>query len=521
MRRHHLIATAALIGLMTAGLTACSGDDSGDDAQPSAEAGDPQDYYDDYDDQDPPGIVEPAPPGNWPGVMDENTFVEAGTSGFVATELDPRSTFSLEGDTGSYAIARGLMAGGNQPPPEAIRPEEWVNAFDYGYAAPLDRDLGVYVDSAAAPYALDDTRLVRVGIKAREISAEDRPPAAITMVVDTSGSMDIRTRLGLVKSSLALLAENLRPTDTVAIVTRGSGAQALLPPTPVRDGWTIQNAIRQLYPSGSTNMEAGLQLGYQHARASFREGGINTVILASDGVANVGSTTPEELVGMIRENGSEGIHLVTVGYGMGNYNDHLMEQLADDGDGFYAYVDTYEEAQKLYVTDLAGTLAVVAEEARAQVWFDPELVASYRLIGYENRDLADESFTSTEADAGEIGSGHDVTALYEVQLTSAARAGDRVGSVHLAWRPAGSSEFEQSATPVYADAVESPSSALRLASTVADVAQVLKGGTPLTERGVTLTDLAADAAALEAEDVAGARELSALIADAKTTCYGC
>jgi len=224
---------------------------------------------------------------------------------------------------------------------------------------------------------------------------------------------------------------------------------------------------------------------------------------------------------MIRESGAEGIKLVTVGYGMGNYNDHLMEQLANDGDGFYAYVDTFEEAEQLYAEDLTGTLSVVAEEARAQVEFDPELVASYRLVGYENRQLADDEFNDTTVDAGEIGAGHDVTALYEVRLTSAARTGDRVGTVNLGWRPEGADDFARSATPIYADAAEEPSSSLRLAATVANLAQVLKGSRPVAEREVTLTQLEADAQALASEDVPGASQLAALIADAQDACGDC
>lgn len=512
-----------MLGLTLVGLTACSSgsDDSGDISSPES-------YYTDYPEPEHEDNAAAAPQSqedskgrDWPGPLEDNTFVEAGTSGFVATAEDPRSTFSLDADTGSYGVARELLTGGNRPPAESIRPEEWVNAFDYGYDAPRDRDLGVYVDSAAAPYTTDGTRLVRVGIKAREVSDEDRPPAAITMVVDTSGSMDIQERLGLVKSSLALLAENLHPDDTISIVTYGSSAHAMLPATPVRQKERILDAIDQLHPSGSTNMEDGLRLGYQEARKSFREGAINTVILSSDGVANVGSTGSDDLVDMIRESGAEGIKLVTVGYGMGNYNDHLMEQLADDGDGFYAYVDTYEEAEQLYVEDLTGTLSVVAEEARAQVEFDPELVASYRLVGYENRQLADDKFTDTTVDAGEIGAGHDVTALYEVQLTSASRPGDRVGTVNLGWRPEGADDFVRSATPIYADAAEEPSASLRLAATVANLAQVLKGSQPVAGREVTLSQLAAEAQTLASEDVPGASRLTVLITDAQGACGDC
>ncbi|MDQ3483889.1 MAG: von Willebrand factor type A domain-containing protein, partial [Actinomycetota bacterium] len=279
------------------------------------------------------------------------------------------STFALDVDTGSFSVARTLLDSGLLPPAESIRPEEWVNAFDYHQQAPTHSDLGVEVESALAPSADDGTQVVRIGIKAREISAAQRPPVALTMVVDTSGSMDIRERLGLVKSSLALLAEHLRPTDTIAIVTYEDNARPVLPPTPIRETGAIVDAIEDLRPGGSTNLAAGLRLGYQQARAAHRPDAVNAVILASDGVANVGMTGPDALSRMIARGGDEGIHLVTVGFGMGNYNDDLMEQLADQGDGFYAYVDSFSEAERLFVDELSSTLTPVAMDAKVQVEF--------------------------------------------------------------------------------------------------------------------------------------------------------
>ena len=525
MRRHRQLLAATTFGLLAAtALSGCSDDPATDRAEI-----DPRSYYREYrvgeSDSLAYGSVpmtaaedgSAAAPG-WPGVLQDNTFVDAGTSDFVPTARDPLSTFALDVDTGSYSVASELLSLGHRPPAASIRPEEWVNAFEYGYPAPTETDLGVYVDGAAAPSTADGTQLIRVGIKAREIADADRPPVALTLVADTSGSMDIRDRLGLVRSSVALLAKHLRPDDTLAIVTYEDSARALLEPTPIGRTETILDAIDRLRPGGSTNMEAGLRLAYDQAREAYRDDAINAVVLASDGVANVGTTGAGGLTDMIQRAGADGIHLVTVGYGMGNYNDHLMEQLADRGNGFYAYVDTFGEARRLFVEDITGTLTVVARDARTQVAFDPELVESYRLIGYDNRAIADSDFTRRGLDAGEVGAGHDVTALYEVRLAPAAaiEPGAQIGSVALRWQSVDTGEVEESSTPVTAADTESETDpSLRLAATVADLAQLLKGATPVAERGVTLDALRVEAATLESEGVEGGAELVQLIDQAQ------
>jgi Ca-activated chloride channel family protein len=529
MRSHRqlIVATSTLGILAATALAGCSDSDDRSDRS----AIEPRSYFRDYHAGEsdaltygsvPQTAVEdqagaPEQP-DWPGVLQDNTFVDAGTSGFTATTQDPLSTFALDVDTGSYSVANELLSTGHRPPAASIRPEEWINAFEYGYAPPTDTDLGVYVDGAAAPSTADGTQLIRVGIKAREIDAADRPPVALTLVADTSGSMDIRDRLGLVRSSVALLAKHLRPDDTIAIVTYEDNAKALLEPTPIGETETILDAIDRLEPGGSTNMEAGLQLAYDQAREAYRDDAINAVVLASDGVANVGMTGAGGLSDMIQKAGDDGIHLVTVGYGMGNYNDHLMEQLADRGDGFYAYVDTFEEAKRLFVEDITGTLTVVGRDARVQVGFDPELVESYRLIGYDNRAIADDDFDKAGLDAGEVGVGHEVTALYEVRLAAdaAVEPGTEIGSVDLRWESADSGRTEESTTPVTsADTEAAADPSLRLAATVADLSQLLKGATPVAERGVTLDDLAIVAAELDAEGVDGAAELVDLIDQAE------
>jgi Ca-activated chloride channel family protein len=297
----------------------------------------------------------------------------------------------------------------------------------------------------------------------------------------------------------------------------------VLAPTPVEEWRDIVDAIDALVPSGSTNMEAGLLLGYEQARetaASHRgdEAAIDVVVLASDGVANQGVTDPEVLIDEITDAaeegpaGEQGIHLVTVGYGMGNYNDHLMEQLADQGDGFYSYVDTFAEAERLFVDELTPTLYVVAEEAKVQVVFDPDVVSEYRLIGYENRMLDDEEFTDDTVDAGELGAGHEVTAVYEVALVDGAGSGDVAGTVRLRWAEPGSGDV----TEIERDLTigDAASDAVRLATLVAHTAEVLKGNEVVTRRGVTLEELLDEAEALVVGDVEGADVMEDLLRDA-------
>ena len=312
-------------------------------------------------------------PPRIPDPDEDNTFVDPGTSGFVPTADDPRSTFGLDVDAGSFHLARSSLSQGYPVPPASVRPEEWVNALSYDETLEPTSggDLSLVGESGLAPSLDDGTQVVRVGVAAREVPADARPRVNITLVVDRSGSMDIRERLGLVQSSLAVLANQLRDDDTVSVVSFEDQATPLLEPTPVRETRKILRAIERLTPGGSTNLEAGLSLGYEQAREAFDPDAVNLVVLCSDGVANVGSTGPGSITDRIAEEGADGIHLVTVGYGLGNYNDHLMEQLANLGDGFYAYVDTYDEAQQLFGTDLTTTLVPVAGEARAQVDLRP------------------------------------------------------------------------------------------------------------------------------------------------------
>jgi Ca-activated chloride channel family protein len=384
-----------------------------------------------------------------PTPYDGVTFEDPGVNPFVDTADDRESTFGLDVDTASYTIARRWIEDGNLPDPASIRVEEFVNAFDQGYAAPETDAFAIHADGGPSPFLDEDEVLLRIGIKAREVGDRERPDAALTFVVDVSGSMAREDRLELVKRSLALLVEELRPRDTVALVVYGSDARVVLPPTRAREADEILAAIGSLQPEGSTNAEAGLRLGYALARETLVEGGINRVILASDGVANVGVTDAQGILEQIRHDADAGIQLVTVGFGMGNYNDVLLEQLADDGDGFYAYVDQLDEARRLFVEDLTGTLQTVALDARVQVEFNPDTVEAYRLIGFENRAIDDDDFRDDDVEAGAIGAGHASTALYALRLEREAGWDARLATVSLRWTDPESRRADELAEDVH------------------------------------------------------------------------
>lgn len=357
-------------------------------------------------------------------------FSTSGVNPFIDTEDDAQSTFGLDVDTGSYTVARRYLRDGYIPPPEAIRVEEFVNYFHYGDRAPARDDFALYADGARWPFPRGDRYYaLRFGVRGREITAASRKPATLVFTVDVSGSMAQQNRLGLVKQALGLLLGQLDKRDRIGLVVYGSSGQVLLEPT--ADHEAIRRAIERLEPAGSTNAEEGLVLAYELAGRHFRRGEINRVILCSDGVANVGRTGPESILDRIGEAARRGIELTTVGFGMGNYNDVLMEQLANKGNGHYAYVDSLAEAQRVFVENLTGTLQTIARDAKVQVEFEPSTVARYRLLGYENRDIADERFRDDSVDAGEIGAGHSVTALYEIKLHPEASRDDLVGTLRL------------------------------------------------------------------------------------------
>jgi Ca-activated chloride channel family protein len=333
---------------------------------------------------------------------------------FVLVAQDPRSTFSVDVDTASYAIVRRFLNAGRLPPRDAVRIEELVNYFPYAYAPPTDgRPFAVHMDTAACPWAPRHL-LVRIGIKGREVPRRERPPANLVFLLDVSGSMDAPDKLPLVKAAMRLLVDELDPKDRVAIVVYAGAEGLALPSTPATERTTILSAIEALSPGGTTHGSAGIRLAYETATTHFIKGGINRVILATDGDFNVGVTSPGALVRLIEKKARTGVFLTTLGFGRGNLKDSTLEKLADHGNGNYAYIDGLSEARKVLVEQVGATLVTIAKDVKLQVEFNPRRVQAFRLIGYENRVLAHQDFNDDRRDAGDIGAGHTVTALYEI-----------------------------------------------------------------------------------------------------------
>jgi len=334
---------------------------------------------------------------------------------FQDARANPLSTFAIDVDAASYAnVRRFLLADGRMPPADAVRIEELVNYFDYDYPDPgADAPFSITTEVAPAPWN-PAHRLVHVGLQGRRMDAASLPPANLVFLVDVSGSMDEPNKLPLLKGAFGMLVDNLRPQDRVSIVAYAGAAGLVLPPTRGSDRDRIREAILTLQPSGSTNGAEGIRLAYRLAREAFVRGGNNRVVLATDGDFNVGVSSDAELVRLIEQERGGGIFLTVLGFGTGNYQDAKMEQLADHGNGNYAYVDGMDEARKVLVGEMGGTLFTIAKDVKVQVEFNPAQVRSYRLIGYENRLLAAEDFNDDRKDAGELGAGHSVTALYEV-----------------------------------------------------------------------------------------------------------
>ena len=343
-------------------------------------------------------------------------FKNYGVNPFIDTEDDHLSTFAVDVDTASYTVARRFVQDGNLPDPDSVRVEEFVNYFEQGYERPGEGAFAIHLEGSPSPFGQENHWLMRVGLQGKSVSDEERKDATLIFTIDVSGSMGREDRLGLVKQSLRLLVDELRDTDKVGIVTYGSRGSVLLEPTDGEDKGRIMGAIDSLQPTGSTYVEDGLRLAYKMASGEVEPGQITRVIVLSDGVGNVGNTGAESILRQISENVEKGITLTTVGFGMGNYNDILMEQLANDGDGSYHYVDTLAEARRIFVENLTGTLQVIAKDGKIQVDFNPDVVTRFRLLGYENRRVDDQDFRNDEVDAGEIGADHSVTALYELKL---------------------------------------------------------------------------------------------------------
>jgi len=404
-------------------------------------------------------------------------FKEYGTNPFIDTEDDHLSTFGMDVDTASYSITRRYIMDGHLPPTEAVRVEEFVNAFEYNYVPPVTGDFAIHI--GAAPSRFGDGKriqLLRIGIKGHVIPNENRKDAILTFVIDVSGSMELESRLELVKRALNLLVEQLRPEDKVGIVVYGTRARVVLPHTSIEARREILAAINSLEPEGVTNAEEGLRLGYELALRNARRGSINRVIICSDGVANVGKTGADDILKEIRAHVQEGITLSTIGFGMGNYNDVLMEQLADNGNGNYAYVDTLNEARRVFVENLTGTLQLIAKDAKVQVDFNPNVVSRFRLLGYENRRLEHEQFRDDKADGGEIGSGHNVTAIYEIKLHK--EADGKIATVSIRYEDPDSHRVTELSEDIFSsqlvDSFEESSTEFQLAAAVAEFAEILR-----------------------------------------------
>jgi Ca-activated chloride channel family protein len=353
-------------------------------------------------------------PQRYAGPFRTEAYDHREENAFRRVEHAPLSTFSVDVDTASYANTRRFLNDGEMPPPGAVRIEELVNYFRFDYPPPgRGAPFSVTTELAECPWN-SEHQLALIGLKGREVSDTELPPRSLVFLIDVSGSMDEPDKLPLVRHAMRMLVDTLTAKDRVAIVVYAGASGLVLPSTPGDRKATLQRAIADLEPGGSTNGAAGITLAYDIARAQFVGGGINRVVLATDGDFNVGVTSEDELVRLIERERASGVFLSVLGVGTGNLKDSTMEMLADKGNGNYSYLDSLHEARKVLVREAGGTLVTIAKDVKIQVEFNPRLVEAYRLIGYENRLLADEDFTDDAKDAGEIGAGHTVTALYEI-----------------------------------------------------------------------------------------------------------
>jgi Ca-activated chloride channel family protein len=417
--------------------------------------------------------------------IEENRFFEAAVS--------PVSTFSIDVDAASYSNVRRFLTQGTLPPADAVRLEEMVNYFPYRYPDRAgEHPFGLVADVGPCPWA-DDHRLVRVALQARRVDTRELPPSNLVFLIDVSGSMQSPDKLPLVQRAFRALVQELRPADRVAIVVYAGAAGLVLPSTPGTRKEEILDAIDRLEAGGSTAGGAGLRLAYDVAKEHFLPEGNNRVILATDGDFNVGVSSDAEMIRLVERRREEGTFLTVLGFGTGNLKDTKMEQMADHGNGHYAYIDSYSEARKVFVREFGGTLFTVAKDVKIQVEFNPARVQAYRLLGYENRLLAREDFADDRKDAGELGAGQSVTALYEVVPVGAepvTRADDSLTYQHMSVRPsarasrdlltvrvrykAPSGSTSRLLTRPLADRAAEPGDDFRFASAVASFAMLLR-----------------------------------------------
>jgi Ca-activated chloride channel family protein len=422
----------------------------------------------------------------------------------VASE--PVSTFSIDVDTGAYSNMRRWLNQGQLPPEDAVRVEEFINYFNYDYPYPKSPRTPFQVSTEIAPTPWNtNTRLLRIGIQGYRVPREQLPASNLVFLIDVSGSMNSTDKLPLLQQALTMLVGQLDARDSISMVVYAGASGVVLAPTPGNRKADILSALQQLQAGGSTNGAAGIQLAYQLAQQNFIENGVNRVILATDGDFNVGLASTEELIDLIQRKRTAGIALTTLGFGSGNYNDHLLEQLADEGNGNYAYIDRLNEAKKVLAEELSATLLTIAKDVKIQIEFNPALVSEYRLIGYENRMLNEEDFANDKVDAGEIGAGHRVTALYEISLvgssgqrlpprryqpdasideTNMASFNNELAHLRIRYKLPGESVSKLIQSPIMDSGINARGSdSFNFAAAVAAFGQKLRGGTYLEDFG--------------------------------------
>ena len=431
--------------------------------------------------------------------VDTENYQHYQSNGVVVVGEHPVSTFSIDVDTAAYSnIRRMLVQEGRLPPHDAVRVEEMINYFDYGYTNPQSGSAPFAISTEVAPSPWSDNRkLLRIGLKGFLPVAEKRPAANLVFLVDVSGSMRTANKLGLVKQSLRLLLKQMTARDSLSLVVYAGAAGTVLEATPGDQKAKIMAAIDALQAGGSTHGSAGIELAYALAQQNMIEGGINRVLIASDGDMNVGTVDINALKNLVAEKRKTGISLTTLGFGAGNYNDALMEQIANVGNGNAAYIDSLREAQKVLVNEMQATLLTIASDVKIQIEFNPAVVSEYRLIGYENRMLQREDFANDKVDAGDIGAGHTVTALYEISLlgdggeqvsalryqdnaNASTHSKDEIALIKLRYKKPGEQQSIELTRVVHtadiSDTLGNSSEDLRFAASVAGFAQLLRGG---------------------------------------------
>ncbi len=424
--------------------------------------------------------LAPPPPSGGDMAFDAklggNRFEAESPNPFVSAAEDRLSTFAVDVDTASYSVARRYLNQGQLPPAGAVRVEEFVNYFKYAYAPPSEGAFTVHMEGAPSPFSRG-RHLLRVALKGKVVSRSERRPANLVFLVDTSGSMSSSDKLPLAKEAIKIAVKNLNENDLVSIVTYAGGTRDVLPPTPATERAKIDAAVDSLSSGGGTAMGSGMELAYRHAVQKASANVISRVIVLTDGDTNIGpNLSADSILSSVQKYVKEGVTLSTIGFGMGNYRDDLMERLADKGNGNCFYIDSHKEARKVFEEKLTGTIEVIAKDVKVQVEFDPRVVKTYRLVGYENRAIADKDFRDDKVDAGEIGAGHSVTALYEVQLNPAAE-GDLATVRIRAKEPSGTEAREQRFTFARAQlkgSLEAASADFRFATAVAGTADILR-----------------------------------------------